>query len=408
MALYTWTGYTDKGKENRGMVDATSLREAKLKLRSQGVYVSTIAEEVAASAMTKAGTLSLKDLFGRVKKEDVAVITRQLSTLVGASIPLVEALSALYEQMDVPILKKTMAQVRDAVNEGASFADALSQHKKIFPDLYVNMVRSGEASGALDIVLLRLAEFLEGQQRLRAKVGAAMIYPAFLICVAFVVVTFLMVSVVPKMVNMFESMHQKLPLVTRILIAASGFLGKTWWIILIAVVAVIYLIMRWQKTEHGALRFDRFRMRMPLYGQIYIKLAVARFARTLGTLLASGVPIIEAMRIVQTVVQNKVMEVTLQAAISDVIEGSSLGATLRKSGVFPPIVIHMIEVGERSGTLEDMLMKAADAYEEDVATAVAGLTSIIEPIMIIIMGVTVGFIILAILFPMLEMSQIIR
>jgi general secretion pathway protein F len=217
-----------------------------------------------------------------------------------------------------------------------------------------------------------------------------------------------MVSVVPKMVNMFESMHQKLPLVTRILIVTSGFLGKTWWIILIAVAAVIYLIMRWQKTEHGALRFDRFRMRMPLYGQIYIKLAVARFARTLGTLLASGVPIIEAMRIVQTVVQNKVMEVTLQAAISDVIEGSSLGATLRKSGVFPPIVIHMIEVGERSGTLEDMLMKAADAYEEDVATAVAGLTSIIEPIMIIIMGVTVGFIILAILFPMLEMSQIIR
>jgi general secretion pathway protein F len=408
LALYTWTGYTDTGKENRGMVDATSLREAKLKLRSQGVYVSTIAEEVAASTMPKAGTLSLKDLFGRVKKEDVAVITRQLSTLVGASIPLVEALSALYEQMDVPILKKTMAQVRDAVNEGASFADALSQHKKIFPDLYVNMVRSGEASGALDIVLLRLAEFLEGQQRLRAKVGAAMIYPAFLICVAFVVVTFLMVSVVPKMVNMFESMHQKLPLVTRILIATSGFLGKTWWIILIAVVAVIYLIMRWQKTEHGALRFDRFRMRMPLYGQIYIKLAVARFARTLGTLLASGVPIIESMRIVQTVVQNKVMETTLQAAISDVIEGSSLGATLRKSGVFPPIVIHMIEVGERSGTLEDMLMKAADAYEEDVATAVAGLTSIIEPIMIIVMGVTVGFIILAILFPMLEMSQIIR
>jgi general secretion pathway protein F len=390
------------------MVDATSLREAKLKLRSQGVYVSTIAEEVAASAMPKAGTLSLKDLFGRVKKEDVAVITRQLSTLVGASIPLVEALSALYEQMDVPILKKTMAQIRDAVNEGASFADALSQHKKIFPDLYVNMVRSGEASGALDIVLLRLAEFLEGQQRLRAKVGAAMIYPAFLICVAFVVVTFLMVSVVPKMVNMFESMHQKLPLVTRILIVTSGFLGKTWWIILIAVAAAIYLIMRWQKTEHGALRFDRFRMRMPLYGQIYIKLAVARFARTLGTLLASGVPIIESMRIVQTVVQNKVMEVTLQAAISDVIEGSSLGATLRKSGVFPPIVIHMIEVGERSGTLEDMLMKAADAYEEDVATAVAGLTSIIEPIMIIVMGVTVGFIIMAILFPMLEMSQIIR
>jgi general secretion pathway protein F len=408
LALYIWTGYTDKGKENRGMVDATSLREAKLKLRSQGVYVSTIAEEVAAGAMPKAGTLNVKDLFGRVKKEHVVVITRQLATLVGASIPLVEALSALYEQMDVPILKKTMAQVRDAVNEGASFADALSQHKKIFPDLYINMVRSGEASGALDIVLLRLAEFLEGQQRLRAKVGAAMIYPAFLICVAFVVVTFLMVSVVPKMVNMFESMHQKLPLVTRILIVTSGFLGKTWWIILIAVAAVIYLIMRWQKTEHGALRFDRFRMRMPLYGQIYIKLAVARFARTLGTLLASGVPIIEAMRIVQTVVQNKVMEVTLQAAISDVIEGSSLGATLRKSGVFPPIVIHMIEVGERSGTLEDMLMKAADAYEEDVATAVAGLTSIIEPIMIIIMGVTVGFIILAILFPMLEMSQIIR
>lgn len=408
MALYTWTGYTDSGKKDGGMVDAASLREAKLKLRQQGKFVSSISEEVAAGAALKPGTIRIKDIFGRVKMEDVAVMTRQLSTLVGASIPLVEALSALYEQTEVPILKKTMAQVRDAVNEGTAFADALARHKKIFPDLYVNMVRSGEASGALDVVLVRLAEFLEGQRRLRAKVGSAMIYPALLFIFAVGVVFYLLTTVVPKVVGMFETMHQVLPLPTRILIAISGFLGDTWWIIILAVAAGIYLFSRWKKTARGALRFDRFRMRTPLYGPIYLKLCVARFTRTLGTLLASGVPIVEAMRIVKTVVQNRVMEGTLEESIRDVIEGSSVAATLKKSGIFPPIVVHMVDVGERSGTLEEMLMKAADAYEEDVETAVAGLTSVLEPIMILIMGASVGFIIMAILFPMLEMSQVIR
>lgn len=408
MALYSWTGYTENGRKDGGMVDAASLREAKLKLRQQGKFVSHIAEEAAAGAAPKPGTIRIQDVFGRVKMEDIAVMTRQLATLVGASIPLVEALSALYEQTEVPVLKKTMAQVRDAVNEGVAFADALAQHKRIFPDLYVNMVRSGEASGALDVVLVRLAEFMEGQRRLRAKVGSAMIYPALLFCFAILVVFYLLTTVVPKVVGMFETMHQVLPLPTRILIAVSGFLATTWWIILIAIGGLIYLFLRWKKTAKGAMHFDRFRMAAPLYGTIYIKLCVARFTRTLGTLLTSGVPIIEAMRIVQTVVQNRVMEASIGEAIRDVIEGSGVAATLKKSGIFPPIVIHMIEVGERSGTLEEMLMKAADAYEEDVETAVAGLTSVLEPLMILIMGASVGFIIMAILFPMLEMSQVIR
>ena len=407
MALYTWSGYTEKGKVSPGMIDATSMREAKLKLRSQGVFVSSIAEE-ASSPAPSVKDISLKRFLGRVKLEDITVMTRQLSTLVGASIPLVESLSALYEQTESPAMKKTVAQVRDAVNEGLSFADALAQHKRVFSDLYVNMVRSGEASGALDVVLLRLAEFLEGQHRLRSKVGAALIYPVVLFAVSVIVLFYLLTSVVPKMVSMFESMEQVLPLPTRILIGVSDFLGMTWWIIASVAIAAVVLFLRWRRTERGAMRFDRFRMNVPVYGAIYRKISVARFARTLGTLLTSGVPIIEALKIVKTVVQNKVMEASIEDSISEVMEGSSIAAPLKKSGVFPPIIIHMISTGEKSGTLEEMLVKAAGAYEEDVETSVAGLTSILEPVMIVLMGAVVGSIVLAILLPMLEMSTIVR
>jgi general secretion pathway protein F len=203
-------------------------------------------------------------------------------------------------------------------------------------------------------------------------------------------------------------MEQVLPLPTRILIGVSDFLGMTWWIIASVAIAAVVLFLRWRRTERGAMRFDRFRMNVPVYGAIYRKISVARFARTLGTLLTSGVPIIEALKIVKTVVQNKVMEASIEDSISEVMEGSSIAAPLKKSGVFPPIIIHMISTGEKSGTLEEMLVKAAGAYEEDVETSVAGLTSILEPVMIVLMGAVVGSIVLAILLPMLEMSTIVR
>lgn len=390
------------------MIDADSPREAKLKLRAQGIFVSSISEELPSEEGFTLKGVSLKDIVVRVKTEDIAVMTRQLSTLVGASIPLVDALSALYEQIDHPLLKKVIAQIREAVNEGLSLADALSQHKRIFPDLYINMVRSGEASGALDVVLLRLAEFLEGWHRLRSKISAAFVYPILLFVVCITVLTYLLTAVVPKVVDMFETMNQVLPLPTRILIGVSDILGKTWYLIGIAIIVGIYLLMRWKATEKGALRYDKWRMSMPVFGSIYRKIGIARFARTLGTLLASGVPILEAMSIVKTVVQNRVMEAAITDAISEIMDGSSVAVPLKKSGVFPPIIIHMIAVGEKSGRLEDMLLKAADAYEDDVETTIAALTSVLEPVMILIMGVTVGFVVMAILFPMLEMSQIIR
>ena len=407
MALYTWSGYTEKGKASSGMIDAVSIREAKLKLRSQGVFVSTIAEEAHGLAHPLKD-ISIRGLLGRVGMEDLTVTTRQLSTLIGASIPLVDALSALYEQTDSPAMKKTIAQVRDSVNEGLSFADALEQHKRVFPELYVNMVRSGEASGALDVVLLRLAEFMEGQHRLRAKIGAAMVYPAVLLLICVVVLLYLLTAVVPKVVGMFESMKQTLPLPTRILIAISSFLSWTWWMIIIGIVAAVVLVARWRKTDNGAYKFDKFRLNFPVYGSIYKKVSVARFARTLGTLLSSGVPIIESLRIVKTVVQNKIIEISIENSIAEVMDGSSLAAPLKKSGVFPPILVHMISVGEKSGSLEEMLMKAAESYESDVETTVAGLTSVIEPLMIVIMGTLVGFVVLSILLPMLEMSTIVR
>ena len=407
MALYNWSGYTEKGKTAQGMIDASSLREAKLKLRSQGVFVSTITEEVSAPVQNMKD-LSFKRFVGRVKLEDITVMTRQLSTLVGASIPLVDSLSALYEQTESPNMKKTVAQVRDSVNEGTSFADALAQHKRIFPELYINMVRSGEVSGALDVVLVRLAEFMEGQHRLRSKVGAALVYPIVLFFVSMVVLLFLLTSVVPRVVSMFDNMNQVLPLPTRILIGVSDFLSAAWWLLILIAGGCIFFLIKWKRTEKGAMKYDRIRMGMPVYGSLYKKISVARFARTLGTLLSSGVPIIDSMRIVKTVVLNKVMEACIEDSIGEVMEGSSIAAPLRKSGVFPPIITHMIATGEKSGTLEEMLMKAADAYEEEVETSVAGLTSILEPLMIVIMGLMVGSIVLAILLPMLEMSTIVR
>jgi general secretion pathway protein F len=407
MALYSWSGYSEKGKASSGMIDAASLREAKLKLRSQGLFVSTIGEEATGIAHPLKD-ISLRRIIGRVKLEDLTVMTRQLSTLVGASIPLVEALNALYEQTESPPMKKTIAQVKDSVNEGVSFAEALGHHKRVFPDLYINMVRSGEVSGALDVVLLRLAEFMEGQHRLRSKIRAAMLYPAFLLVISILVLMYLLTAVVPKVVGMFETMNQVLPLPTRILIAISRFFSATWWIMAIAAVVAVVLFMQWKRTENGALKFDRFKMRMPVFGTVYQKVSVARFSRTLGTLLASGVPIIESLRIVKTILQNKIMESAVEDSIAQVMDGSSIAAPLRSSGVFPPILIHMISVGEKSGSLEEMLMKAAESYENDVETTVSGLTSVLEPLMIVIMGLIVGFVVLSILMPMLEMSTIVK
>ena len=406
MAVYSWSGYNAKGKETRGMIDASSPKEAKLKLRSQGLFVSDLSED--ATVAGKPGR-ELGAIFqGRIRLEDVTVMTRQLSTLVGAAIPLVDALSALYEQLDSPPLKKTIAQVRDAVNEGASFADALSHHKRVFPELYVNMVRSGEASGALDIVLLRLADFLEGQHRLKARVASAMIYPLLLLTVALAVLFYLLTAVVPKIVGMFDSMNQILPLPTRILIGLSSGLQATWWLILLIIAAGWYAVRRWRATPAGAYRFDRFKMRLPLFGKLTTKVAVARFARTLGTLLASGVPIIEALGIVKAVVLNRVLEQAIENTAREVTEGASIAAPLKSSGVFPPILVHMVGVGEKSGRLEEMLLKAAQAYEEDVETAVSTLTAVLEPVMILFMAVIVGFVVMAILFPMLEMSTVVR
>jgi len=407
LAVYSWTGYTQKGKTASGMIDAASVREAKLKLMSQGMFVSSIAE-ASREVRPSSRAFSIEALLGRVSTEDLAVATRQLSTLVGAAIPLVDALTALFEQTESPTMKRTIAQVKDSVNEGVSFADALSRHRRIFPELYVNMVRSGEASGALDVVLLRLAEFLEGQHRLKSRVQAALVYPAVLLLVSIVVLMYLLTAVVPKVVGMFETMNQVLPLPTRVLIGLSAFVSRTWWILLVAVALSLYALKRWRATPRGAELFDRFRMRVPIYGGVFRKVSVARFARTLGTLLASGVPIVEALRIVKAVVVNKVMEIAIEDTITEVIEGSSLSAPLRRSGVFPPLLVHMIGVGEKSGNLEEMLVKAAQSYESDVETTVSGLASVLEPVMILFMGGVVGFVVMSILMPMLEMSTIVR
>jgi general secretion pathway protein F len=405
VAVFEYRGILiGSGKPTKGMRDAENAKVLRTLLRKEGILLTNATEEAAAKAKAKRD-IKLFAFFDRPSVGDVAIMTRQLATLLRAGIPLFESLNALIEQVERESLKRALTNVREQVREGTSFATALEHHKSIFPPLYVNMVRAGEASGTMETVLDRLTDFLEGQAKLRGKVTAALAYPALMAIIGTIIISVLMVAVVPNLITTFQSMDQALPWYTELLIFTSGFMGKRWWLLLMIAIGIGYGQHRWRKTPKGKLAWDRFWLGAPLFGKLLQMLAISRFSRTLATLLAAGVPLLTAMDIVKNVLDNAVLELVITDAIGSIREGQSIADPLKRSKRFPPIVTHMIAIGEKSGQLENMLENVAEAYDSAVETRVQVLTSLLEPLMIVVMGGAVAFIAFSILMPLIQMSN---
>lgn len=406
MAVYEWRGINPSGKNVKGVRDADNPKALRLVLRREGVMVTEVTEESVARKK-KAREIDFKRMFQRVSAHDVAMATRQLATLLKSGIPLVEALSALIDQLDQPDMKAAFTQTRDRVNEGSSFADALRAHPKVFSGLYVSMVAAGEASGTLEAVLARLSDFLESQAKLKSKVTSALAYPAFMMLMSIGIIFIMMIVVVPKVTAIFEDFNQTLPWYTQLLIWTSAVFSDYWWLLLGMLVGGIWGFRRWRSTEEGRKRWDRFLLGAPLFGKLILMVAVTRFARTLATLLASGVPVLRAMEITKNVLGNTELMRVIEEARNSVREGESIAQPLKRSGRFPPIVTHMIAIGERSGQLEEMLENVASAYDSQVEARIAMMTSLLEPLIIVIMGGLSGGIAFSILMPLLQINEFV-
>ena len=410
MPVYEYKALDIRGKNLKGIINAESISAARQRLRETSLFPFDL-RETSAEEKDKipAGRSVGSFLFKRVGLREVSIMTRQLATLLGAGLPLVSSLGALTSQTNSPQLKKTLAQIKEEINEGSSLARSISHYPGIFSQFYINMVRAGEASGALDIVLERLADFNESQQALREKVKAALAYPVFMFLIGSGVLFYLTTFIVPKITGIFSEMHQTLPGITIFLISVSGFL-KSFWVVIVLLIIGTFAALKYvfTKTIRGQYLRDRIKLKIPLFGPLIHKIAVARFSRTLGTLLQSGVPMLTALSIVKNVVNNRLIADAIAETSRDVEEGQSLSTTLLKSGLFPPIVTQMISAGEHSGALEKMLYKIADSLESEVESDITMLTSMLEPVMILIMGLLVGFIVISILLPIFEMNQLIR
>ncbi|HEX7501574.1 MAG TPA: type II secretion system F family protein, partial [Polyangia bacterium] len=375
MPVYAWKGLNAAGKTATGTRDSDGPKSLRQTLRKEGIFISEVREVVGGKQNRQAlgtgssGTkglrreVDIKGLFERVKPRDVAVFTRQMATLLHAGIPLAEAMGALSEQSDNKKFQMILAGIRQKVNEGGSFADAMTENPKVFPELYTNMVRSGETAGNLDAVLARLAEFLDAQIELRAKVSSAMAYPILMTIVGSLVLGFLMTVVVPPIAGIFADSGKALPWNTQLLVFVADIAGGYWWAVLPALALIIFLGRRWIHKPKGRAFTDRLKLRLWLVGKLVRFIAVARFSRTLATMLASGVPVLTALDIVKRVLNNTVLEKVVEDARVAIREGESIAATLKKSGEFPSMMCHMVAVGERSGQLEAMLENVAGAYE---------------------------------------------
>ncbi len=408
MAVYEYVAFDERGKEIKGIIDADSPRLARQKLRANGIFPISLKEEKKTEGEIGARDISLSWFSRRIKLSDVTVMTRQLSTLIGAGLPLVTSLNGLLEQTENPSLKRVIAQIRERVNEGNSLASALAEHPRVFSPLFVNMVEAGEASGTLELVLERLADFIERQQSLRYKIYATLAYPTIMLIIGTTILFLLITFVIPAVTKIFEKTQQALPLPTVILIAVSNFLKHYWWLLVLIFAAIVLVFRKFVSTPKGREWFDRIKLNFPVVGKINRKVAVARFSRTLGVLLKNGTPLLTALDIVRNILNNVVLSKVLEQAKDEIVEGEGIAGPLARTKAFPPIVIQMIGVGEKSGTLEDMLEKVASSYEEEIEMKITAMTALLEPIMILVMGAAVGFIVVSILLPILQMSTIVR
>jgi general secretion pathway protein F len=402
LPVFEYKAINERGKEVKGILDAENSMAARGKLRTQGLHPTFLSETVEKKRAES------KFRFSRTNPRDIALLMRQFSTLVGSGLPLLESLTALVEQTEQPGLKKILTRVRERVLEGKPLSAAMAEHPRLFSELQVNMVKAGERSGGLEVVLERLAELMERRLELVQRVRSALTYPVFMLIIGTGVLFFLLSFVVPKVTDIFKESGQILPLPTIVLIAIANFLKDAWWFILILAVGALFGLYRFLRTEKGKRMKDVLVLRLPLWGGLQAKLIVARLSRTLGTLLMSGVSLMPSLDICRAVTGNVVFEDAIDAMKDEVEAGKSLAAPLKNAGIFPPMAVHMVQSGEKSGRLEEMMFRVADTYEKEVENTVNAMTSLLEPVMILFMGLIVGFIVLAVLLPILEMSQVVK
>lgn len=403
MPIFEYKGLSRDGKNVKGVVDADNLRAARLKLKKDNIYVVDIRDRKKVDPRKKSGSRSTKT----VHVKELALMTRQLATLIKANIPLVDALNAVSEQVENPTLSEALADCKNMINEGSNFHKSLGKYPNIFNNIYISMVEAGEMSGSLDVILMRLAEFTEAQADLRAKVSSAMTYPVIMISVTVGLLGFLFIFLIPKMVTVFESSpNLQLPWYTVAMINFSQFMVNYWYLIAGTFVIAFLLFRNWKNSPTGKQQWDVLSLRLPIIGPTVQMVAVSRFTRTLATLLNGGVPMLAALSIVRNVVNNHALAVAIDEARSNISEGESIAGPLKKSGRFPPIVIHMVNIGEKTGELENMLTQVSDAYDFQVKTKLEGLTSLMGPVVIVLMGFAIGAIVVAVMVPMFEMANI--
>ena len=411
MPVYEYRGLDGAGKPVSGIVDADTAKVARSRLRRQGLFPTDISEQ--AGKATRGKGINIEIDFSRyfqfVSKRDISMVTTQLATLIGAHVPMSEALTALVDQSDKPQLKVILSKVKERVMEGATLADSMAHHPKVFDALYIHMVRAGERSGALSAVLARLAKFNDAQVKLQGQILAAVAYPILMGAVGLFIILGLFLGVIPRIRSLFDSLggEDGLPLITRVVFLMGDLLVNYFWLGPFLAAAVFFSLRAWLRTEGGRLRFDKFKLSMPLFGKLNRQVAIARFCRTLSTLLQSGVQILTALNIAEKIASNVVLEEAIQSATKNIAEGQSIATPLKASGQFPPLVTHMIAIGERTGELERMLTSVATAYEEQVDATVSTLTSLLAPLMILLMGGVIFLVALGLLLPMANLSQMI-
>ena len=413
MPKFKYVALDGKGKETQGEIEADNQTAALSRIREKGMFPTSITELDARTQKKQRGPavaapkgkmeLRLPTFLSRVKPKQLTAFTRQLATLVNAGLPLLRGLQVLGRQEKNPALKNSVLEMAQSIEAGSTFAEALAQHPRIFNKLFVNMVKAGEIGGVLDVVLQRLAEFMEKAQKIKGKIVSAMVYPIVVLVMASAIVTLLMVFIIPKFQDIFRDLLEgEVPALTQFVLTISQTMTRRLPVVIIAIAIVVVLVKLIGKSKFGRYAIDRIKLSIPIFGGLNRKTAIGRFTRTLGTLMTSGVPVLQALNIVRDTVQNEVISRAISLIHDNVKEGENMAPPIEASGAFPPIVVSMVEVGEETGELPEMLMKIADSYDDEVDNTVAGLTSIIEPILIIGLALIVGTIVIALFLPLVS------
>jgi len=404
MPIFEYKGMDGAGKSAAGIMNADTAAEARAKLRKDGVFVTEVV--IVRASAKRSLDIALPKFLRRKRVGDLSLVTRQLATLLGAGIPLTESLTALVEQSQNKEMEKVLRDVREKVTQGASLGEGLEAHPRVFSSLYINMVKAGEASGNLDAVLVRVADYLQKENLIKSKISSAMAYPIIMVLIGVTVVAVLMTFVVPKISQILTEAGRTLPLPTRILIVVSDTLRDYWWLILLAIIGAYAVFRMVIATDRGRFAWDRALLRMPIFGELFRKAGISRFSVTLSTLLSSGVTVMDGLRIVKDIVNNRVLAGTLEEVHGRILEGTDIATPLKRSGIFPPVVGYMVAVGEQTGKLESMLEKISETYDQEIELATQKMTSLIEPLLIVTLAVVVGGIVMAILIPILNISRL--